>query len=98
MGSVPHVRPRGEEIAEMDNNPGLKARHWVVEVCHSWFNPFRKLLARYEKMSLGYFGLPMLAASIIVLRKINRKNQGILFMDKLLVLRHLGNAAPASQF
>jgi len=42
-GYIPHVRPRGEEIAEMDKNPDFKARRWVVEVCHSWFNRFRKL-------------------------------------------------------
>jgi transposase len=75
-GYVPHVRPRGEEIAEMDKNPDFKARRWVVEVCHSWFNRFRKLLVRYEKMERSYLGLLMLAASVIVLRKINRKNQG----------------------
>lgn len=73
---IPHVRPRGEEIAEKDKNPDFKARRWVVEVCHSWFNRFRKLLVRYEKMDRSYLGLLMLAASIIVLRKINRKNQG----------------------
>lgn len=73
---IPHVRPRGEEIAEKDKNPSFKARRWVVEVCHSWFNRFRKLLVRYEKMDRSYLGLLMLAASIIVLRKINRKNQG----------------------
>ena len=75
-GYIPHVRPRGEEIAEMDKNPDFKARRWVVEVCHSWFNRFRKLLVRYEKMDRSYLGLLMLAASVIVLRKINRKNQG----------------------
>lgn len=75
-GYVPHVRPRGEEIAEMDKNPGFKARRWVVEVCHSWFNRFRKLLVRYEKMDRSYLGLLMLAASVIVLRKIKRKDQG----------------------
>jgi transposase len=75
-GYVPHARPRGEEIAEKDKNPEFKARRWVVEVCHSWFNRFRKLLVRYEKMERSYLGLLMLAASIIVLRKIKRKDQG----------------------
>jgi len=75
-GYVPHVRPRGEEIAEKDKNPDFKARRWVVEVCHSWFNRFRKLLVRYEKMDRSYLGLLMLAASVIVLRKIKRENQG----------------------
>jgi transposase len=72
---IPHVRPRGEEIAEKDKNPDFKARRWVVEVCHSWFNRFRKLLVRYEKMDRSYLGLLMLAASVIVLRKIRPKNQ-----------------------
>jgi transposase len=75
-GYVPHVRPRGEEIADKDKNPEFKARRWVVEVCHSWFNRFRKLLVRYEKMERSYLGLLMLAASVIVLRKIKRKDQG----------------------
>jgi putative transposase len=74
-GYVPHVRPRGEEIAEMGKNPGFKARRWVVEVRHSWFNRFRKLPVRYEKMDRSCLGLLMLAASVIVLRKINPKNQ-----------------------
>lgn len=75
-GYIPHVRPRGEEIEEKDKNPDFKARRWVVEVCHSWFNRFRKLLVRYEKMDRSYLGLLMLAAAIIVLRKIKRPNQG----------------------
>ena len=74
-GYIPHVRPRGEEIKEKDKNPDFKARRWVVEVCHSWFNRFRKLLVRYEKMDRSYLGLLMLAAAIIVLRKIKRQNQ-----------------------
>ena len=41
---VPQVRPRGEEIEEKDKNPDYKPRRVVVEVCHSWFNRFRKLL------------------------------------------------------
>jgi transposase len=73
---VPQVRPRGEEIEEKDKSPDFKARRWIVEVCHSWFNRFRKLLVRYEKMDRGYLGLLMLAAAIIVLRKIKRQNQG----------------------
>ncbi|MDO9207015.1 MAG: IS5/IS1182 family transposase, partial [Methylobacter sp.] len=37
---------------------------------------FRKLLVRYEKMDRSYLGLLMLAASVIVLRKIKRQNKG----------------------
>lgn len=44
---TPHVRPRGEERTERAQ--GKRARRWVVEVAHSWFHRFRKLLVRYEK-------------------------------------------------
>jgi putative transposase len=74
-GYISHVWPRGEELEEQQKNPDFKARRWVVEVCHSWFNRFRKLLVRYEKMDRSYLGLVMLAASVIVLRKIKRLNQ-----------------------
>jgi hypothetical protein len=30
---------------------------WVVEVCHSWLNRFRKLLVGYEKKAANYLGL-----------------------------------------
>lgn len=74
-GYISHLRPHGEEIAEKDKNPDFyKARRWAVEVCHSWFNLFRKLLVRYEKMDRSYLGLLMPAASVIVLRKVKRQN------------------------
>lgn len=44
-----HIRPRGEERKEIERNPDFKARRWVVEVTHSFFNRFRKLLVRFEK-------------------------------------------------
>jgi len=72
---VPHIRPRGEEVEEKARNPDFKPKRWVVEVCHSWFNRFRKILVRYEKMERSYLGLLMLAASVIVFRKIKRQNQ-----------------------
>lgn len=66
---VPHVRPRGEEIAEKDRNPEFKPRRWVVEVSLSWFNRFRKLLVRFEKLLSTHLALTHLAAAIIALRK-----------------------------
>jgi hypothetical protein len=42
----------------------------VVEVCHSWFNRFRKLLARYEKLERSFVALNHLAAAIIAFRKV----------------------------
>ncbi len=47
-----------------------KNRRWVVEAAHSWFNRFRKLLVRYEKLADSYEALLHLAAAIIGWRKI----------------------------
>lgn len=69
-GYNPHVRPRGEEKGEIKKNPEFKPRRWIVEVAHSWFNRFRKILIRYEKKSKNYLALLHLAASIICWRKI----------------------------
>jgi transposase len=69
-GYRPHVRPRGEERAEKKRNPAFRARRWVVEACHSWFNRFRKLAIRYEKLASTHLALTHLAAAIITLRKI----------------------------
>ena len=46
------------------------ARRWVVKACHGWFNRFRKLLVRYEKLEHTFLALNHLAAAIIALRKI----------------------------
>ena len=37
-GFTPHIRTRGEEIADKVRTPGWRARRWVVEACHSWLN------------------------------------------------------------
>ena len=68
-GYIPHVKRRGEEIEEKRNNPDWKARRWVVEVSHSWFNRFRKILVRYEKLTATYMALLHMAAAIIAYRK-----------------------------
>ncbi len=65
---TPHIRPRGEEKIAIQH--GFKARRWIVEVVHSWFNRFRKLLVRYEKTNAAYESLLQLAASIIIFRKL----------------------------
>ena len=66
---IPHVKQRGEEIQEKKDNPSYKNRRWVVEVSHSWFNRFRKLLVRYEKLNDTYLALLHMAAAIIAFRK-----------------------------
>ena len=62
---------RGQEAGELKRDPEKKARRWVVQVAHSWFNRFRKLLVRYEKLDRSFLALNHLAASIMAFRKIN---------------------------
>ena len=45
-------------------------RRWVVEVGHSWFNRFRRLLTRWEHQGEHYLGFVQLAAVLIIYRKI----------------------------
>lgn len=69
-GYIPHVKGRGQEARELKRDPKKKARRWIVEVAHSWFNRFRKLLVRYEKLDRSFMALNHLAASIIAFRKV----------------------------
>ena len=69
-GYTPHIRPRGKKKDENVMKPASKARRWVVESSHSWFNRFRKLAIRYEKLHVTHMALNHLAASIIALRKV----------------------------
>jgi len=47
-------------------------RRWVVEVSHAWFNRFRRLLIRWDKLATNYLGFVQLAASLIIYRKIRQ--------------------------
>ena len=69
-GYIAHVKGRGKEADELKRDPKKWARRWVVEVAHSWFNRFRKLLVRYERLDRSFMALNHLAASIMALRKI----------------------------
>jgi len=69
-GYIPHVVDRRQEADSKRRDPKKKARRWVVEVCHSWFNRFRKLLVRYEKLDRSFVALNHLAAAIIAFRKV----------------------------
>jgi IS5 family transposase len=69
-GYIPHVVERRKEADVKRRDPKKKARRWVVEVCHSWFNRFRKLLVRYEKLERSFVALNHLAAAIIAFRKV----------------------------
>jgi len=72
-GYIAHVKGRWQEAKEKRRHPTKRARRWVVEVAHSWFNRFRKLLVRYEKLERSFLGLNHLAAAIIAFRKVPLK-------------------------
>lgn len=69
-GYIPHVVGRRKEADIKRRDPKKRARRWVVEVAHSGFNRFRKLLVRYEKLERSFLALNYLAAAIIAFRKI----------------------------
>ena len=71
LGFIPHIKSRGEEKIGKIHNPGYKASRWVVEVAHSWINRFRKLLIRFEKLTISYMGLLMFACAFIASRNAN---------------------------
>lgn len=70
-GYIPHVVDRKSEALSKKRDPKKKARRWVVEACHGWFNRFRKLLVRYEKLEHTFLALNCLAAAVITFRKIS---------------------------
>ena len=70
QGYIAHVVGRSQEAAVLKQKRGTKARRWIVEVAHSWFNRFRKLLVRYELLHRSFVALSHLPAAIIVFRKI----------------------------
>lgn len=68
FGFTLHVRPRGEEAKEIKRNARKKARRWVVERTHSWFNRFRGILIRWSKKPEAYLAMLHLACGIITWR------------------------------
>lgn len=68
LGFTPHIRARGEEAREIRHNPRFKARRWIVERTHSWFNRFRRILIRWEKRAHNYLAVLHFASAIIALR------------------------------
>ena len=65
----PHVRSRGEELAEKVRDPSWRPRRWVVEACHSWLNRSRGLLIRWSKKPANHLALMQLAAGLIAFKK-----------------------------
>jgi len=72
-GYTPHIPPKASAERPLPP-PGDPERHpprrWVVEVAHSWFNRFRRLLTRWEKRADCYLGFVQLAACLIIYRKV----------------------------
>lgn len=72
-GYTPHI-PRKASAEHPLPLPGDPERHpprrWVVEVGHSWFNRFRRLLTRWEHQGDHYLGFVQLAAILIIYRKV----------------------------
>ncbi len=66
---TPHIRARGEEIADKLRTPGWRARRWVVEACHSWLNRNRGILTRWSKKEENHLALLQLASGLIALKK-----------------------------
>jgi putative transposase len=65
----PHIKQRREEMKAKRIVPGYKARRWVVERTHSWFNRYRKVLVSFEKTEESYVALLTLAAAMICWRQ-----------------------------
>jgi len=67
-GYTAQIVARGEERDARARVPGYRARRWVVERTHSWFNRFRRLLIRWEKTVVNYTAMLHLACAYITLR------------------------------
>ena len=72
-GYAVHIPPKASQAHPLPP-PGDPARHpprrWVVEVSHSWFNRFRRLLIRWDKKATHYLAFAQLAACLIIYRKV----------------------------
>ena len=64
---IPHIRSRGEEIAEKRHRHA-KPRRWVNERTQSWLNKFHRLQIRWEKKAKNYEAVLMFAAAWIAFR------------------------------
>lgn len=69
FGYTLHIKSRGEEESERKSNPRFRARRWVVERSHSWFNRFRRILVRWEKKAAHYEAMLHFASALIALQQ-----------------------------
>jgi len=63
-----HIRSRGEEKKIKKDHPDYRARRWVVERTHGWFNRFRRIFIRWERKAENYLAMLYLACGLIVWR------------------------------
>jgi transposase len=72
-GDIAHIPPQASAAQPLpppghpDRHP---ARRWVVEVAHSWFNRFRRLLIRWETYAVNYLAFVQLTACLSIYRKL----------------------------
>ena len=67
-GLIAHIRSRGEKKAAKKKKRGQKARRWVVERSHAWFNRFRSILTRWCKKERNYLGMLYFVCGLIAYR------------------------------
>lgn len=67
-GYTIHIKSRGEEERAGKSIPGYRARRWVVERTHFWFNRFRRLLMRWEKKTENYLAFLHAGCAFIAFR------------------------------
>jgi transposase len=63
-----HICARGEEAKAIATDARFRARRWVVERTHSWFNRFRRLLIRWEKKPENSLAMLHFACGVIAFR------------------------------
>ena len=63
-----HIRSRNDEAKAVKKKAGFKARRWVCERTHSWFNRFRRILIRWEKKPENYIALLHFVCAMIAFR------------------------------
>lgn len=71
-GYTSHIslkRKGGEPEIIPIKHPGGKARRWVNERTHSWFNRFRIVLVRWEKKAATYLAVPHFVAAFYTFRQ-----------------------------
>ena len=54
------------------DHPDWRARRWVSEACHSWFNRNRGILVRWSKKEENHLAFLQLAGGLIAFKRAHR--------------------------